>query len=178
MLSPPNTRPARRPLLETARRGAVAGLTGSIVQAGVGYLIDRALLPRGHNNNIAPRLSARFFQRTGRAPQPVRDWLFGAIFHELYGVGWGVLQALAADRLRIPPPFLAPPLTGLIYLFAFSRFGVGTLTGTERHPDHRHRGKQASLLAVAAVFALATSLVLYGYEQQNARRSGEVAQQF
>jgi hypothetical protein len=164
---PPNTPPGRRPLLQTATRGAVAGLTGSIVQAGIGYLIDRALLPRGHNNNIAPRLFSRLFQRAGRAPQPVRDWLFGTIFHGLYGVSWGVLQAVLADRLRIPAAVLAPPLTGLIYLVAFSRFGIGTLTGTERDPDHRYGGKEASLLAVGAVFSIATSLVLYWWEQQN-----------
>src|SRR5919202_7069356 len=164
MRSPPKTPSARRPLLETATHGAVAGLAGSLVQAAIGYLIDRALLPREHNNNMAPRLFARLFQRSGQAPHPVRDWLLGAIFHELYGVGWGVLQAVAADRLRVPAPALAPPLSGLIYLLAFSRIGVGTLTGTERHPDRRHPGKQGALLTVAVVFPVATGLVLYGWE--------------
>lgn len=164
MLSLPKTRPARRRLLETATRGAVAGLAGGIVQAAIGYLIDRALLPRGHDNNIAPRLFSRLFQRSGQAPHPVRDWLIGTIFHELYGMGWGILQAVAADRLRVPAPVLAPPLSGLIYLLAFSRFGVGTLTGTEQDPDRRHPGKQAALLTVAVVFPISTGLVLYGWE--------------
>ena len=155
-------------------RGAVAGVAGSIVQAATGYLIDRALLPRGHNNNIAPRLFSRLFQQSGQAPNPRRDWLVGTLFHELYGAGWGILQAVAADRLRIPPFVLAPPLSGLIYLLAFSRFGLGTLTGTERHPDRRDPRKQGSLLTVTAVFPVATGLLLWGWEQWSASTSGQL----
>jgi hypothetical protein len=169
MLSLPKTPPARRRLLETATHGAVAGAAGSVVQAAMGYLIDRLLLPRGHDNNIAPRLSSRLFQRSGHAPHPVRDWLLGTLFHELYGASWGVLEAVSAERLRVPAPVLAAPLSALIYLLAFSRFGVGTLTGTERHPDHRHPGKQASLIAVSASFAIATSLVLSAWDHRPAR---------
>jgi hypothetical protein len=70
---------------------------------------------------------------------------------------------------------LARPLSGLIYLLAFSRFGVGTPTDTERRPDHRQLRKQASLVAVTAAFSIATSLVLYGWEHQNGRRTDAFA---
>ena len=166
MSSPPKPHNSGHRLLESSARGVVAGLAGSVVQAGVGHLVDRALLPRAHNNNIAPRLSARLFQRSGHAPHPVRDWLLGTLFHEFYGAGWGVIHALAADGLRVPAPVLAPAVSMLIYLVAFSSFGAGTLTGVERHPDRRDPRKQRSLIVVTATFGIATGLFLYGLEHR------------
>jgi hypothetical protein len=153
--------PSRRSLAESVRRGFLAGALASIVQAAVGHLIDRAYLPRGHDNNMAPRLVERSFQHLGRPPRPVRDWLLGSVFHQAYGAGWGSVQSVTADWLGVPAPLLTLPLGAMIYAVAFSRPGIGTLTGTEHRPDRRHPRKQWSLVAVSLIHPLAAGVALY-----------------
>jgi hypothetical protein len=138
-------------------RGAVAGILGSVVQVGVGFALDKLLLPPRQHNNIAPRLVKRLAQGTGRRGHAPRDWTFGTLFHLGYGAGWGALLGLARRRTGASPLSLGVVGGGLIYLAAFSHIGVGTLTATEPPPNARGWRKQASLVAVASTFALATA---------------------
>jgi hypothetical protein len=149
-----------RPSYPTAAGvGAAAGLVGSVVQVLVGLLLDKAVLPRGQDNNIAPRFVTRLFQSQGEPANPARDWALGTAFHLGYGVGWGAAYGLARRRTGLPPSLLGV-LTGLlIYLLAFSGFGAGTKTRTEPPPHRRGWRKQASLVAVAWTFALTTAAV-------------------
>lgn len=143
-----------------AARGAVAGILGSIVQAGVGLALDKLLLPPRQHNNIAPRLIKRLAQWTGRPGNPARDWALGTLFHLGYGAGWGLLLALARSLTGARPL----PIGGiggiggaLVYLAAFSPGGVGSLTLTEPPPRARAWRKQLSLVTVSGSFALATA---------------------
>lgn len=139
-----------------AMRGALAGGAGSVIQSGIGLLLDRALLPRRQHNNIAPRLIKRLGQLSGRGENAPRDWTLGALFHVSYGLGWGAIMGVAR-RLGMPPLPLGALTGGLIYLVAFSNGGVGTRTATEPPPGMRGWRKQASLIAVAWGYAFATA---------------------
>jgi hypothetical protein len=142
-----------------AARGAVAGVLGSIVQAGVGLALDRFLLPPKQHNNIAPRLVKRLAQWTGRRGNAPRDWTLGTLFHIGYGLGWGAVFGIARRWSEIPSLPLSALTGGLIYLLAFSSRGVGTLTLTEPPPRARGWRKQVSLVAVALAFAFTTAFV-------------------
>lgn len=123
-------------------------------------MLDRMFLPRGHDNNIAPRLVERNAEHFGYAAQPVRDWSLGTVFHVGYGMGWGVLMGVAQQRLRLPWPLLGTLAGALIYTAAFSRIGAGTLTGTEKPPEERPWRKQVSLVTVALTFAFVEAALL------------------
>jgi hypothetical protein len=139
--------------------GAGAGVVASVVQVLVGLLLDWLLLPPRQHNNIAPRFVKRLFQLQGKAEDPPRDWTLGTLFHLAYAIGWGCAFGLVRRWSGIQSPILGG-LTGLlIYLLAFSGFGVGTWTRTEPHPRRRSWPKQLSLIAVAWTFALTTALV-------------------
>lgn len=142
---------------KAAARGATAGVLGSVVQTGVGLALDKFLLPPREHNNIAPRLIKRLAQWTGRGGKAERDWTLGTLFHFGYGLGWGALLGVLRRWSRLSPPQLGALTGGLIYLLAFSRHGVGTLTATEPPPEARSWRKQASLVAVAWVYAFATA---------------------
>src|SRR5688572_32117769 len=131
--------------IESAARGAVAGVLGSIVQTGVGLAFDKLLLPPKQHNNIAPRLIKRLAQWTGRRRSAPRDWALGTLFHLGYGAGWGVLIGLARRLTGADPLPLGAIGSALVYLAAFSSRGGGTLTLTEPPPRLRSRRKQASL---------------------------------
>jgi hypothetical protein len=144
--------------LAAGRTGAIAGLVAGTVQPAVGWAIDQVFLPRGHDNNIAPRLVNRSVRRAGHPSHPVLDWVGGTLFHYAYGAGWGAAYGVARRASRLPPLALGGIFAGLIYLLAFSQVGVGTQTGAEQHPDRRPWCKQASLVAV--VLAYVVSLVV------------------
>src|SRR5688572_4281819 len=145
--------------IESAARGAVAGVLGSIVQTGVGLAFDKLLLPPKQHNNIAPRLIKRLAQWTGRRGSAPRDWTLGTLFHLGYGAGWGALLGVARDLSGAGPLTLGGIGGALVYLAAFSHRGVGTLTFTEPPLRARSRRKQASLVAVSSAFALSTALL-------------------
>src|SRR5690348_5344015 len=112
--------------------GAGAGVIASIVQVVVGAMLDRMLLPPGHDNNIAPRLVHRTARKLGHRSSAVLDWLVGIVFHVGYGIGWGVLFGVFRKWSRLPSLPLGGLLGGVIYLAAFAPFGVATRTGSER----------------------------------------------
>jgi hypothetical protein len=145
--------------LKSARTGVVAGVIGSTIQVTVGLLIDKFLLPREHDNNIAPRFITRIFQKKGDPPNLVRDWTLGTLFHFGYGVGWGSLFGLVRRWSGISSPLIGGAMGLLIYLLAFSRIGAGTKTGTEVHPGRRDWRKQLSLLAVAWTYSMSTAVI-------------------
>lgn len=106
-----------------ATRGAVAGILGSVVQAGVGLALDRLLLPPRQHNKIAPRLIKRLAQWTGRRGSAPRDWTLGTLFHLGYGAGWGALLSVARRLTGAGPAPLGAVGAALIYLAAFSSRG-------------------------------------------------------
>jgi hypothetical protein len=142
-----------------AKQGAVAGVIGSVVQTGVGFALDQLLLPPRQHNNIAPRLVKRLSFFSGHRQNAVRDWILGTLFHIGYGLGWGVFLGLARRWSSMPPLPLGALTGGLIYLLAFSRRGVGTMTATEPPPSARGWRKEASLVAVAWAYAFATAFI-------------------
>jgi hypothetical protein len=154
MLQSPDTKREIR----AAGFGALAGTLAATIQAGVGWAIQTLMLPLGQDNNIAPRFVNRLFRRSGRRPNPVRDWVLGTLFHYGYGVGWGTLFAVVRRRTGLPGWLLGTGLGGLIYALAFSGFGVGTKSRTERSPRWRPWHKQISLIAVALTYAFSLAL--------------------
>ena len=151
--------PGRPTARQAAAAGALAGLLASIAQSAIGYVIDRALLPPEHDNNISPRLVDRATNKVGVATHPVVDWTAGVLFHFAYGIGWGVLYGLVQLKLRAPKLLLGSGFGAAIWLAAFSHVGVGTHTQTEQHPDHRPLTKQLDLLAIPFAYALPLALL-------------------
>ena len=149
--------------------GAGAGAIASIVQAAVGAVLNQTLLPPGHDNNIAPRFINRTARKTGHRSSPVQDWFLGTVFHFAYGMGWGALFGVARKWSRLPSLPLAGLIGGAIYLVAFSSFGAGTKTDTERQPRERPWQKQVSLIAVDLTYALSLA-VLYDQLTRGFRR--------
>ena len=147
------------PYTRAVARGAVAGILGSIVQVGVGFALDKVLLPPKQHNNIAPRLMKRLAQWTGRGGNAPRDWSLGTLFHLGYGANWGVVLGLARCLTGARPVTVGGVGGALVYLAAFSPLGVGTLTGTEPPPRARGWRKQVSLIAVASAFGLSTPFI-------------------
>jgi hypothetical protein len=134
--------------------GAGAGVVASVVQAAIGVALDKLLLPPGHDNNIAPRLINRTARQLGHRSNPVVDWLLGTGFHLGYGMGWGGVFGVLRHWSGLPSPALAAALACIMYLVAFSPFGAGTQTGTEREPRKRPWQKQVSLLSVPLAYTL------------------------
>lgn len=157
---------ARWTYLQASYLGSAAGIIASTIQVIVGFLLDKLLLPRGHDNNIAPRLANRSFRKAGQDMHPVVDWVAGMLFHYAYGLGWGVIFGLVRRWSKLPSLFIGGALGWLIYLLAFSRQGIGTKTGAEQHPKRRPWQKQVSLVAVAFTYALATALTYDRLEEK------------
>jgi MFS family permease len=153
--------------IRAAGVGAFAGVLASIVQVLIGWLLDRFFLPRGHDNNIAPRFVSRVFRRSGRRSNPVRDWALGTLFHLGYGLGWGTLFGTVRRWSRLPSWLVGSAAGVLIYLSAFSGIGVGTRTGTERNPERRPWQKQVSLVAVALAYVATLAWTFDRLERQD-----------
>lgn len=162
MLSSASTHPDVR----AAGAGAFAGFLACLVQVIVGWFLDRFFLPRGHDNNIAPRFVNRVFRRSGRRANPVRDWVLGTLFHLGYGLGWGTLFGMARRWSGLPSWVLASAAGLLIYLAAFSGLGAGTRTGTEHKPERRPWRKQFSLVAVALTYVITLAWTFDRVERQ------------
>jgi hypothetical protein len=160
---------ASRRYAEAAGGGALAGTLAATVQVAVGWLLDRWLLPRGHDNNIAPRLVNRTLRRTRHRTNAVREWVLGTLFHYGYGLGWGALFGILRRRSRLPNPVLGGLLGSAIYALAFSEVGVGTATGTERHPRRRPWQKQVSLVTVALTYAFSLAAFFARFERRGRR---------
>ena len=153
------TQTSRRSYLDAGATGLVAGTLASGVQTLVGWTIDQTLLPRGQDNNIAPRFVDRSARQVGLRPPPAVDWILGTLFHFGYGMVWGVAFGLVRCWSRVPSLALGGGLGGLLYLLAFSRIGIGTKTGTEQQPERRPWQKQVSLVSVAVAYALSLPLI-------------------
>lgn len=108
----------RQSTLVAAGTGTVAGVGASIIQAAIGWLISRYVLPEGHDNHIAPRFINRLRLFAAKPPNPVVEWLLGTAFHLGYGAGWGALFGVTRRWTRAPESMLAPVFAGLIYLTA------------------------------------------------------------
>lgn len=147
-------------LVRDTGRGVLAGLLGATFQVMAGWLLSQIVLPRGEDNNIAPRLSERTFATLGRPAEPARDWLIGTLFHYGYGAGWGIALARGRTLSRLPGVLVAFPISLMIYLLAFSRMGAGTIMRVEKHPSERPLAKQGSLLGVVVAFTLSAGLLL------------------
>src|SRR5689334_11916413 len=109
------------PTVRQAIDGAAAGAVGGVVQVVVGLLLDKLFLPPRHDNNIAPRLVTRLFQRGGQKPHPVRDWVLGTLFHFGYAIGWGGVFGVARGTSGLPSGLLGGLMGLAIYALAFSR---------------------------------------------------------
>ena len=91
-------------------------------------------------------------------------------FHFGYAAWWGAAYAGVSEALgaRRVPPLLGGGLLGaVIYTLAFSRVGMGTATGAERHPDRR--GPRDWLVQMTSVLSFSL-IVAYGYRALRERR--------
>jgi hypothetical protein len=155
MVSPPKS----QSYVAAGATGALAGTVACIVQTLVGATLNAVLLPRGHDNNIAPRLVHQSARKAGHHTSPAVDWLLGTLFHVGYGIGWGGIFGVVRRWSNWPSLLLGSALGGLLYLLEFTSFGVGPQTGTEQPPEQRPWQKQVSLVSVVLTYALCLAIV-------------------
>jgi hypothetical protein len=84
----------------TIATGALAGCIASTGQAAVGKSLEKLILPRHEDADIAPRMAKAIGRRFGRTPSPAEKWVAGTLFHYAYGAGWGVAYAYESLRPR------------------------------------------------------------------------------
>jgi hypothetical protein len=139
-------------------RGVVAGLVAGVPQVLVVQIVEKPLGLPSDRADIGPRFVERLGEEViGRAPSPATKWALAALFHFGYAAGWGALYGLV-DRMLRPPPALAGALMGgAIFLAAFSRWGAGTRTRTEPHPDWRPWREYLLEWTAALTFSLTTA---------------------
>jgi hypothetical protein len=150
MVSPPKS----QSYVTAGAMGALAGLMACLVQTTVGAVLNRVLLPPGHDNNIAPRLVHQSARKLGHRTSPALDWLLGTLFHVGYGISLGSVFGFVRRWSGWPSLLLGGALGGLLYLVEFTGFGVGTQTGTEQHPEQRPWQKQVSLVSVVTTYVV------------------------
>lgn len=135
--------------------GVAAGLIGSTGQAALGKTLEKLILPHHEDADIAPRMMKAIGKRIGKKPSPTEKWAAGTLFHYAYGAGWGAGYALVRERLMmLDPLFGGSVMGGIIYGITFPRWGLATLTGTERPPHRRTARMEAVALSVAVGFGL------------------------
>jgi hypothetical protein len=117
--------------------GVTAGLLAGLPQVFVTQVVEKPLGLPDDKADVGPRLVGRLAKEMGTSVEPEMRWALAALFHFGYAAGWGGLYALVDRWLRPKPLIGAAAMAGLIYLAAFSRWGGGTRTGTEPHPDRR-----------------------------------------
>jgi hypothetical protein len=101
-------------------------------------------------------------KRIGKKPSPAEKWVAGTVFHYAYGVGWGMAYALVRERvMMLDPLFGGGVMGGIIYGITFPRWGLATLTQTERPPHRRTARMEAVAVSVAVGFGL---IAAYSYE--------------
>jgi hypothetical protein len=150
------------PLVRRAVLGSAAGLFAGIPQVLAAQAVGGLAGDRSQAD-VGPRFVQRAAWLFRRSPSRPQRWSLATLFHFGYAAGWGaaygpVVGAAGAERV---PPLLAGGLLGtFIYGVAFSRFGAGTRTFTERHPDRRNEREWAVLLTSAFSYAL---VLAYSY---------------
>jgi hypothetical protein len=157
--------PARRVAL-----GMAVGCFAGVPQVLLAQL-NGALAGSRRQADVGPRLVQRLGRLAGRSPSRPERWSLAALFHFAYAAGWGAAYAAAIEVVgvrRVPPALAGGALGALIYAIAFSRLGVGTLTGAERHPDRR--GERDWIVQLTSAFSFALILA-YAYRWSRERGS-------
>src|SRR4051794_20878325 len=140
-------------------RGAVAGTIACVVQTAVGWVLSNTLLPAGQDNNLAPRLVHQTARIASHQTSPATDWLLGTLFHVGYGLGWGSLFGVLRRWTGWPSGLLGSAVAGTLYALQFTRFGVGTPTGTQAAPERRPWEKQVSLVTLVLPYAFSLAIL-------------------
>jgi hypothetical protein len=139
-------------------RGVVAGLVAGVPQVAIVQVAEKPLGLPANRADIGPRFVERIADHLGESLPPAAHWGLAALFHFAYSAGWGAFYGLVDALVRPPPAVAAPLLGGLIYTLAFSRWGAGTQTGTEPHPDRRHWRQDVLHWTAALSFSVTTAL--------------------
>jgi hypothetical protein len=154
-------------------RGVAAGLFAGIPQVLVVQVADKLLgLPR-EKADIGPRFVGRLAEQLGTRLRPAPRWGLAALFHFGYAAWWGALYGLVDRRLRPSPAVAGSALGGVIYLAAFSPWGAGTQTGTERRPGRRHLREHVLHWTAALTFGLTTAFTHKWLESRSPLPLGE-----
>ncbi len=117
--------------------GITAGLLAGLPQVFVTQVVEKPLGLPDDKADIGPRLVDHLTREMGTAVEPELRWALAGLFHFGYAAGWGGLYGLVDRWLRPNPLIGAAAMAGVIYLAAFSRWGGGTRSGSEPHPDRR-----------------------------------------
>jgi hypothetical protein len=142
--------------------GGAAGFFAGMPQVLAAQVVGKLAGSR-RQADIGPRFVQRASEKAGEPLSRPARWSLAGLFHFAYSAGWGAAYAAAIEATgmhRVPPALTGGLLGALIYALAFSRLGVATLTGTERHPDRRGERDWAVHLTSAFSFAL---ILAYSY---------------
>jgi hypothetical protein len=156
-------------------RGVAAGLFAGIPQVLVVQLVEELLGLPPAKADIGPRFVQRVAEQLGTRLHPVPKWGLAALFHFGYAASWGALYGLVDRWLRPPPAVAGAALGAVIWVAAFSPIGVGTQTGTERHPRRRHLGEHLLHWTAALTFSLTTAFTHQWLSSNSRLRPGAVA---
>lgn len=152
----------------TIADGAVAGCVASTGQAAIGKGLEKLVLPPHEDADIAPRMMKALGKRFGKKPSPPQKWLLGTLFHYAYGAGWGAAYALVRERTEVDPLVGGGTMGALIYGITFPRWGVATLTGTERPPRRRTARMEFVAASVAIGFGVMAAQVYESIRDESA----------
>lgn len=141
--------------------GLAAGLIAGIPQVLVTQAEARLLGLHPSQADIGPRFVQAVEKRMDTRLPPAERWLAAGAFHFSYAAGWGILYALLQRWRPAQPHVGGPLLAALIYTLAFSPWGAGTQTGTERPVDSRPTEETLLHWTAALSFSL-TLAYLYG----------------
>jgi len=163
---------------DTARTWTLA--RGVTVGTAVGFLagvpqvmaaqVVAMVLGRRERADIAPRFVQHAAEHLGQSLSRPARWTLAIVFHFAYAAWWGAAHAAAIEALgprRAPPAVSGGLLGAVIYTLAFSRIGMGTATGAERHPERR--GWRDWVVQATSVLSFSL-IVAYGYRGLRERR--------
>ncbi len=148
---------ARRVALGMAA-GCFAGIPQVVAAQAVGRLVGSR-----QEADIGPRIVHHAALEAGQSLSRPARWFLATCLHFGYAAAWGTVYAPlveSAGLRRVPPALSGGLLGAVIYALAFSRLGMATLTGAERHPDRRGGHEWAVQWTSALGFALTLA---YGY---------------
>jgi hypothetical protein len=148
--------PQRWALPRHVALGIAAGCFAGVPQVLAAQLVGKLVGSRGRAD-VGPRLVHRASQWAGRPLSRPAHWSLAGVLHFAYAAGWGAAYAATIETAgahRVPSVITGGTLGALIYAIAFSRLGLTTLTGAERHPDRRGEHEWAVQLTSAFSFAL------------------------
>ena len=143
-------------LARRAARGMVVGCVAGIPQVAMAQLMG-LLVGSRERADVGPRIVQHAAQEAGKSLSRPARWSLATVLHFAYAAFWGALYAPiveAAGGRRVPPALGGSLLGALIYALAFSRLGMGTVTGAERHPDRRSGHEWAVQATSALTFSL------------------------